>query len=91
MALESYALQTLEQRLANRLLMLAASHGRETAAGLELDLHLPQDALARLIGATRQRVNQILKDWEQEGLISHGQGGRVCLPAPGKLEALATL
>jgi CRP/FNR family transcriptional regulator, cyclic AMP receptor protein len=34
-------------------------------------VHLPQETLAQLVGVTRQRINQILKDWQREGLIDH--------------------
>ena len=51
-AIESYSTQTLEQRLANRLLMLAAFHGVYSPEGLRINLHLPQETLAQLIGAT---------------------------------------
>jgi len=74
--IEAYGSQTLEQRLANRLLMLSGSFGIKEKNGTTLDLHLPQETLAQLIGATRQRVNQILKEWTAEGRLSH-QYGRI--------------
>lgn len=75
-ALEAYSSQSMEQRLASRLLMLATSFGRGNGGphSLKIDLHLPQEALAQLIGTTRQRVSQILKDWKTKGLISYGYG-----------------
>jgi CRP-like cAMP-binding protein len=73
-ALESYSTQTMEQRLANRLLMLAVSFGATTPEGLRIKLHLPQEILARLIGTTRQRVSQIFKKWELDGLVEHRYG-----------------
>jgi CRP/FNR family transcriptional regulator, cyclic AMP receptor protein len=87
-AIESYSTQSLEQRLANRLLMLSASHGVAVAQGLKLELHLPQETLAQLIGATRQRVNQILSAWEHEGIVEQGYG-RILLLNQAKLEELA--
>jgi CRP-like cAMP-binding protein len=74
MALESYAVQTVEQRLANRLLMLASTFGEATPQGLLIRLHLPQDTLARLNGITRQRVNQILRGWDAKGKVSQHYG-----------------
>ncbi len=87
-ALEQYSAQSLEQRLANRLLMLAGSFGKETPQGVKIALHLPQETLAQLIGSTRQRVNQILKDWETARLVDQ-QYGRVTLLNQAKLEKLA--
>jgi CRP/FNR family transcriptional regulator, cyclic AMP receptor protein len=52
-AVEGYSTQTLEHRLANRLLTLAVQFGRDTNGSVELDLHLPQEILAQLIGSTR--------------------------------------
>jgi CRP-like cAMP-binding protein len=89
-AIESYSIQSLEQRLGNRLLMLAVMFGVETKDGLKLDLHLPQEILAQLIGSTRQRVNQIFKDWELAGIATQ-QYGRVILMDRARLEALAEM
>jgi CRP/FNR family transcriptional regulator, cyclic AMP receptor protein len=87
-AVESYSIQSLEHRLANRLLMLSVSHGVTTSQGLKIELHLPQETLAQLIGATRQRVNQILNDWELDGIVEQ-QYGRILLLDEAKLEKLA--
>lgn len=87
-AIESYSTQSLEQRLANRLLMLAAAHGVTTAEGVRIELHLPQETLAQMIGATRQRVNQILKNWELDQMIKQ-QYGRILLLDQIKFENLA--
>jgi CRP/FNR family transcriptional regulator, cyclic AMP receptor protein len=46
-ALESYSTQSLAQRLAARLLMLAEGHGVPSAAGVAIDLPLTQETLAR--------------------------------------------
>ncbi|SFK37942.1 cAMP-binding domain of CRP or a regulatory subunit of cAMP-dependent protein kinases [Methylocapsa palsarum] len=87
-ALETYSAQSMEQRLANRLLMLAISFGVATTKGLKIKLHLPQETLAQLIGATRQGVNQILKKWEAEGTIGQ-RYGRILLLDQARLEKLA--
>ncbi len=89
-AIESYSVQTLAQRLANRLLMLAADHSVPTAAGRRIELRLSQETLARLIGATRQCVAQILKAWEHDGIVKQ-QLGRIVLLKQARLEAFARL
>jgi CRP-like cAMP-binding protein len=89
-AIESYSIQPLEKRLANRLLMLAVSFAVEKDNETYLNLHLPQETLAQLIGSTRQRINQIFKDWEALGLASQ-QYGRISLMDRAALEALAAL
>lgn len=73
-AIEQYSVQTLEHRLANRLLMLMASFGVARPDGISIDLYLPQETLAELIGATRQRVNQILQTWETEAIVQQKNG-----------------
>jgi CRP-like cAMP-binding protein len=69
--------------------MLAGKFGVPTAQGLRLDLHLPQETLAKMVGSTRQRVNQILHDWELANLLMQ-QYGRIILLDPVKLEKILT-
>ena len=70
----------LRSRLAKQLLHLARSygvpslhHGNETRIGL----HLAQEELAQLLGASRQRVNQELKAMEREEILRIEPGGLV--------------
>lgn len=88
-ALRDYSAQSMEHRLATRLLILANGHGVEGEAGEALNLHLPHDALAQLVGSTRQRVNQILNEWESKGLIAHHYGA-ILLKDKSRLQALAS-
>ncbi|HMR29376.1 MAG TPA: Crp/Fnr family transcriptional regulator [Geminicoccaceae bacterium] len=90
MALEQYSAQSLEQRLASRLLMLTGPYGVAGSEGLRIELHLPQETLAQLIGSTRQRVNQILKSWEARGILSQ-QYGRIVVRDQDRLERLARM
>ncbi|MCY1399996.1 cAMP receptor protein [compost metagenome] len=87
-AFSSFSTQSLEQRLAGRLLGLGVSFGSPGAQGLQIDLHLSQETMAQLIGATRQRVNQVLKKWEAEGMIEH-RYGRVTVLDQAMLEKVA--
>lgn len=89
-SLEQYSVQTLEQRLANRLLLLAKSFGVPGRRGVDLDLQLSQETLARLIGATRQRVNQILHKWADANIVEH-EYGRILLRNTGRLKEFARL
>jgi CRP/FNR family transcriptional regulator, cyclic AMP receptor protein len=86
--LESYGTQSLEQRFASRLLALAQAYGSSTQRGLSIELHLSQEVLAQLTGVTRQRVNQVLKVWESEGMIDQ-RYGRIVLVDRARLERLA--
>jgi len=58
-----------EGRLAERLLIFARSRGHEVEDGIRLELQLTQEVIAELIGTTRQRVNQVLNQWQNDGLI----------------------
>jgi CRP-like cAMP-binding protein len=66
----------LTGRLALQLTRLAeeAAPGRET--DIELRSTLTQSDLAAMVGGTRQRVNQIIGDFADEGLVAH-DGGRL--------------
>lgn len=72
-ALNAYAAQTIEQRLASRVLLLVESHGAREEAGWLIRVPLSQDVLAKLVGVTRQRVNQILNSWREQGLVELGR------------------
>lgn len=56
-------------RLARRLLSLASTHGRQNAEGILIDQHLPQSALAGMIGVTRQTANGHLQELQAKELI----------------------
>ncbi|QWP78934.1 Crp/Fnr family transcriptional regulator [Lysobacter sp. K5869] len=60
----------LAARLGKRLLELARVYGVEREHGRLIDLPLPQDDLANMLGATRQSVSKQLKAWEQRGWIA---------------------
>ena len=86
-AFEAFSTQTLEQRFAARLLALSISFGTGSAQGRRIELRLSQETLAQLVGATRQRVNQLLKGWEAEGLIEQSYG-RILVRNPEALRRL---
>ncbi len=62
----------LRSRLAKQLLHLVRSYGVPSLSNsteVRIGLHLAQEELAQLLGASRQRVNQELKSMEREGAI----------------------
>lgn len=74
---EEFTTQTLEERLANRLVTLIASFNSSSSAtsfARRIELRLSQEMLGNLVGATRQRVSQVLKHWARDGLIEQRQG-----------------
>ena len=49
----------------------------EDSGATRINLHLAQEELAQLLGASRQRVNQELKSMEREGVIRIEAAGLV--------------
>ncbi len=68
----------LALRLAKRLLDLAAIYGETSADGLRIKLALPQEDLARMLGATRQSINKELRALTVQGLLAV-KSGRIVL------------
>jgi CRP-like cAMP-binding protein len=70
----------LRARLAKQLLHLARSYGVPSlnhGDEVRIGLHLAQEELAQLLGASRQRVNQELKAMEREEALRIEPGGLV--------------
>ena len=70
----------LRARLAKQLLHLVRSYGVPSLSDgseVRIGLHLAQEELAQLLGASRQRVNQELKSMEREETIRIEPGGLV--------------
>lgn len=59
----------LKARVAGRVLALIEEHGQRVEDGLLLDIKLSQKDFARLSMGSRQRVNRIFRDWDQQGLV----------------------
>jgi CRP/FNR family transcriptional regulator, cyclic AMP receptor protein len=67
--LEDLHTRPLAVRLAKQLLLLARAYGSEQGTEIRIGLTLAQEDLAQLLGASRQRVNQELKQLEREGVL----------------------
>jgi CRP-like cAMP-binding protein len=70
----------LRARLAKQLLHLVRSYGVPSLSDgseVRIGLHLAQEELAQLLGASRQRVNQELKSMERDEAIRIEPGGLV--------------
>ncbi|MFO1111347.1 MAG: Crp/Fnr family transcriptional regulator [Bradyrhizobium sp.] len=81
---EQSATGPLDKLLAMRFLLLARRDPIFAMSGGNLDLKITQMTLSRLVGTTRQRVNQLLQEWEARKLIKTSRGGVTILD----LEAL---
>ena len=78
----------LAARLAKQLLLLAHSYGVSHGEEIRIGLQLAQEDLAHLLGASRQRVNQELKNFEREGAVRI-EPSRLILLSKDKLMAIA--
>ena len=67
--LQSMAFYPLRSRLAFWLIELLEKHGKEEEAGIYLDAHLSQNDLAQLSLGSRQRINKILSEWRERGIV----------------------
>ncbi|HEB88290.1 MAG TPA: Crp/Fnr family transcriptional regulator [Deltaproteobacteria bacterium] len=77
----------LPGRIAKGLLALSERYGKHPIVGGPVEVHLPQQDLADLVGTTRESVNKQLRGWESEGIITIGRG-RVVLDRPDALRAI---
>ncbi len=77
-------------RLARQLLAFAERHGRPVAGepGVSIGLRLTQTDLAELVGASRERVNQVMGDLKTRGLLSTDSAHRVHVHDLAGLRAL---
>jgi CRP-like cAMP-binding protein len=76
----------LPQRLALALLELARKFGVQDARGTILILQLTHEDLANLVGASRQKVTEHLKDLERQEAIL--RDGRRLIVVPQRLQEL---
>ncbi|HEX4844214.1 MAG TPA: Crp/Fnr family transcriptional regulator [Limnobacter sp.] len=74
-AIEDAALLPTPTRLARRLLQMAEGYGIRTDSSVSArTLHVSQEKLSAMLAISRQTVNQMLKELEQEGLLKLGRG-----------------
>jgi CRP-like cAMP-binding protein len=67
--LQGMAFYPLRSRLAGWLLELIDKHGQKEDEGVYLDVQLSQNDLAQLSLGSRQRINKILSQWRERGII----------------------
>jgi CRP/FNR family cyclic AMP-dependent transcriptional regulator len=86
-ALEDMALLDLPSRLGRLLARLAKDCGRPVPSGTRIEVRLSQKDLSTLVGASREKVNKQLRQWEESGFLSKDNGRMVVVDA----QALAPL
>jgi CRP-like cAMP-binding protein len=74
------------ERLAKKLLGLVETNGRPVERGIEIDVHLTQQDLAAMIGATRESVNKQLGAFRDRGVLTFDRQ-RITILRPDVLKA----
>jgi CRP/FNR family cyclic AMP-dependent transcriptional regulator len=64
-------------RVARQILAFAQQYGTPGPGGVEVPMRLTQSDLAALTGASRERVNQVIVEFKEAGLIEVGPGPRI--------------
>jgi CRP-like cAMP-binding protein len=79
--IEDLVFRNVRTRVARMLLELGEDFGHGLGGGQLIDIPLTQGELATLVGATRQTVNQTLRELEAEGLVGR-ENRRIALFKP---------
>jgi CRP/FNR family cyclic AMP-dependent transcriptional regulator len=82
-ALEEIALLDLPTRLGRLLTRLAKDYGIPVRAGTRIEVKLSQKDLSTLVGASREKVNKQIRQWEEVGFLSKDSGRLVVVDANG--------
>ena len=75
----SVSLNVLSARMADRLVSLAETCGHQRADGIHFGVRITQEAIGNLVVGSRQSVNRILRQWQNEGVIELNYGSVVIL------------
>lgn len=86
--LRELATERVARRVARALLRLARKAGRRTDRGVEIDMPLTREDIARLSGTTLFTVSRLMADWEEAGIVGSGRE-RVVIHSPHRLVAIA--
>lgn len=72
--IEDAVFHDVPRRLARRILLLADTYGQKTPAGLRINQPVSQEALAAMLGVTREMVNRSLRALRNSGAITYNKG-----------------
>jgi len=77
-------------RLARQILAFSERYGEPDDEGTKISLRLTQTDLAELVGASRERVNQVMVDFRQKGYLTVDTGHHVLVQRPEELARLCS-
>ena len=72
-------------RLARQILAFAERYGRASNGGIQIPLRLTQSDLAELVGASRERVNQVMVEFRNQSLLAVDSTHRIQVQKPQEL------
>lgn len=72
-------------RLARQLLAFSERYGEPIDGGVRVALRLTQTDLAELVGASRERVNQVMVDFRQKGYLTVDSSHHILVHRPQEL------
>jgi CRP/FNR family cyclic AMP-dependent transcriptional regulator len=75
-------------RLARQILAFTDRYGRDSGDGTLVPLRLTQSDLAELVGASRERVNQVMVDFRNRGFLSVDSTHRIVVHKQSELSRL---
>lgn len=75
-------------RLARQILAFADRYGEPENGGTQIPLRLTQSDLAELVGASRERVNQVMVEFRQKEFLSVDSTHRILVTQPQELARL---
>ena len=78
----------LKSRLALRLLVMIEVHRGRNGSSACLETTMTQSDFANMIRGSRQQVNRVFRQWDQEGIV-HFVGGQYHVPSVDRLVAEA--
>ena len=84
--MDGNAIQPLPARLAGIMLDFCRAETAQLTHGEKVMLHVSQEDLGQMLGVSRQSVNKVLKEWEEQGFIEVSYRSLAVLK-PAALEA----
>jgi len=77
-------------RLARQILAFSERYGEPEEEGTKISLRLTQTDLAELVGASRERVNQVMVDFRQKNYLTVDSGHHILVQRPEELARLCS-
>lgn len=86
--IQSFASLNVNGRVARQILAFARKYGQEENGNILIPIRLPQNEIAELVGASRKRVNQIMVQLKNQGLVSVDPDYKITIHDKVGLQAL---